>query len=170
MYEEEKTAANFSLEAIRLVHLSDQFKSGQVIVTDTTKTMHQYISSMWGKLTRGPDIAVENSSRIALPHKYVVPGGVQEIYYWDSYFTLEGLLVDDQEELAKSMVDNFSFLIDSLGFIPNGTRNYYLSRSQPPFYALMVDAISPEDPECSQYFPMNPAERIRVLDGGQERG
>lgn len=156
MYEEEKMAADFSLKDFVSAHFSDQFKSGQVIVTDTTKTMYEHISSMWGKLTRGPDTAVENSSRIALPYKYVVPGGrFREIYYWDSYFTIEGLLVDDQEELAKSMVDNFSFLIDSLGFIPNGTRNYYLSRSQPPFYALMVDAISREDPGMfTEYFPM----------------
>lgn len=155
MYDAEKTAASFSLEDFVSTHFSDKFNSGQVIVTDTTKNMYEHISSMWGKLTRGPDTPVENSSRIALPFKYVVPGGrFREIYYWDSYFTIEGLLVDDQDELAKSMVDNFSFLIDSLGFIPNGTRNYYLTRSQPPFYALMVDAICRDDPEIfSEYFP-----------------
>lgn len=156
MYLEEKENTGFSLKDFVNAHFTDQFNSGQAIVTDTTKTMYEHISSMWGKLTRGPDTAVEHSSRIALPYKYVVPGGrFREIYYWDSYFTLEGLLVDDQEELAKSMVDNFSFMIDSLGFIPNGTRNYYLSRSQPPFYALMVDAISREDPVFFvDYFPM----------------
>jgi alpha,alpha-trehalase len=36
------------------------------------------------------------------------------------------------------MIDNFSYLIDTLGFIPNGNRTYYLGRSQPPFYAAMV--------------------------------
>ncbi len=123
--------------------------------TDTTKTMYEHISSIWEKLTRGPDQVLPYSSRISLPKKYVVPGGrFQEIYYWDSYFTLEGLLVDDQEELARNMVDNFSFLIDSIGFIPNGTRNYYLSRSQPPYFALMVDAMARKDSSILlDYFP-----------------
>ncbi|MEY8019211.1 trehalase family glycosidase [Muriicola sp. SD30] len=143
LYNEEKEKPDFDLKAFVDAHFSDPFVSGQNIVTDTTKNMYEHISSMWGKLTRGPDTPMEFSSRIALPYKYVVPGGrFREIYYWDSYFTIEGLMVDDQEALAKSMVDNFSFLIDSLGFIPNGTRNYYLTRSQPPFYALMVDAVT----------------------------
>ena len=51
------------------------------------------------------------------------------------------------------MVENFAYLIDSLGFIPNGTRDYYLSRSQPPFFSLMVDAISRE----------NATQRVRFL-------
>ncbi|MCB0373787.1 MAG: trehalase, partial [Muricauda sp.] len=113
---------------------------------DTTKNMYTHISHMWDKLKRNPDSVIANSSRIALPHNYIVPGGrFQEIYYWDSYFTMEGLLVDNQDEVAKSMVDNFAFLIDSLGFIPNGTRDYYNTRSQPPYFALMVDAISRKD-------------------------
>jgi alpha,alpha-trehalase len=155
LYEKEKAEADFSLEAFVAAHFSDRFKAGQQIVTDTTKNMYEHISSIWPKLTRGPDVPMENSSRIALPNKYVVPGGrFREIYYWDSYFTIEGLLVDEQDDLAKNMVDNFTFLIDSLGFIPNGTRNYYLTRSQPPFYTLMVDAITREDPGIfPDYFP-----------------
>jgi alpha,alpha-trehalase len=43
------------------------------------------------------------------------------------------------------MVANFAHLIDSLGFIPNGTRDYYLTRSQPPFFTLMVSLMSEKD-------------------------
>jgi alpha,alpha-trehalase len=155
LYGKEKGSPGFELRDFVAAHFSDPFMSGQVMVTDTTKNMYEHISSMWPKLTRGPDKAPEFSSRIPLPHKYVVPGGrFREIYYWDSYFTIEGLLVDNQEDLARSMVDNFSFLIDSLGFIPNGTRAYYLTRSQPPFYALMVDAISRDEQDLFlEYFP-----------------
>jgi alpha,alpha-trehalase len=32
------------------------------------------------------------------------------------------------------MVDNFAYLLDTYGFIPNGNRSYYLTRSQPPFF------------------------------------
>ncbi len=155
LYREEKGKPGFVLGDFVKAHFSDPFVSSQAVVTDTTKNMYEHISSMWGKLTRGPDVPVDYSSRIPLPHKYVVPGGrFREIYYWDSYFTIEGLMVDEQEDLARSMVDNFSFLIDSLGFIPNGTRAYYLTRSQPPFYALMVDAVSRQEEDLfADYFP-----------------
>jgi alpha,alpha-trehalase len=155
MYEKEKNTAGFNLKKFVEDNFTDQSMTALNFETDTTKTMYEHISSMWEKLTRGPDMAIENSSRIALPYKYVVPGGrFQEIYYWDSYFTMEGLLVDNQRELAKNMVDNFTYLIDTIGFIPNGTRDYYLTRSQPPFYTLMVDALTGDDSEAfKEYFP-----------------
>ncbi|MGB5820498.1 MAG: alpha,alpha-trehalase TreF [Saonia sp.] len=145
-YEQEKNAPDFDLKAFVEKNFSDKSMATLSFATDTTKTMYEHISSIWSKLTRGPDSVIPYSSRLALPNAYVVPGGrFQEIYYWDSYFTLEGLVVDGQDELATNMVDNFSFLIDSIGFIPNGTRDYFLSRSQPPFYALMVDALTRKD-------------------------
>lgn len=139
----EKDLDGFSLKEFVEKNFEDKSMVALEFETDTTRTMYEHITFMWDNLTRGPDDVIPYSSRIALPHKYVVPGGrFQEIYYWDSYFTLEGLLVDNRDDLAKDMVDNFAFLIDSIGFIPNGTRNYYKTRSQPPFFALMVDAIS----------------------------
>ncbi|MEO0528708.1 MAG: trehalase family glycosidase, partial [Bacteroidota bacterium] len=145
-YELEKNNPDFALKAFVEENFSDKSMATLTFATDTTKNMYEHISSIWPKLTRGPDSVIPYSSRLALPKQYVVPGGrFQEIYYWDSYFTLEGLLVDGQEELAANMVANFSYLIDTIGFIPNGTRDYFLSRSQPPFYALMVDALARED-------------------------
>jgi alpha,alpha-trehalase len=76
---------------------------------------------------------------IPLPKPYVVPGGrFREVYYWDSYFTLLGLQAAGQTELVRNMCDNFKHLIETVGHIPNGNRSYYLSRSQPPFFSLMV--------------------------------
>lgn len=145
-YLSEKNSPDFDLQAFVAENFEDLSMKALEFETDTTKTMYEHINTMWDKLTRGPDSAVAYSSRIALPYKYVVPGGrFQEIYYWDSYFTMEGLLVAGRDDLAVAMVDNFSMLIDSIGMIPNGTRNYYESRSQPPFYALMVDAVSRKD-------------------------
>ncbi len=139
----EKEAADFDLSTFVKSNFTLPVAADQVFVSDTTRTMYEHISSMWPALTRGPDEVIPYSSRINLPKSYVVPGGrFQEIYYWDSYFTMEGLLVDDQDALARDMVENFSYLIDTIGHIPNGTRNYYLSRSQPPFFTLMVNAVS----------------------------
>ena len=53
-----------------------------------------------------------------------------------------GLKEDGQTETIQNMVDNFSYLIDTYGFIPNGNRTYYLGRSQPPFYAMMIEVLS----------------------------
>jgi len=110
--------------------------------SDDKKDMYQHIESLWPVLTR-PEDTVQNSSLIPLPNAYVVPGGrFREIYYWDSYFTMLGLKAAGKNELAIGMLDNFAFLIDSLGFIPNGNRVYYSGRSQPPFFALMVDELT----------------------------
>ena len=70
----------------------------------------------------------------------MVPGGrFREVYYWDSYFTTIGLAASGRLALMTSMLDNFAFLVDRLGFIPNGNRTYYEGRSQPPFFAAMVN-------------------------------
>ncbi|MEN8799429.1 MAG: alpha,alpha-trehalase TreF [Flavobacteriaceae bacterium] len=145
-YEEQKNDPDFDLKQFVEEYFSDQATAVLQFETDTTKNMYEHLSSIWPKLTRGPDSIIPYSSRLVLPYQYVVPGGrFKEIYYWDSYFTLEGLLVDGQEKLARNMVANFTHLIDSLGFIPNGTRDYYLGRSQPPFYAMMVNAVVGKD-------------------------
>ena len=145
----------FDLEAFVTENFMDRSMKFLEFTTDTTKTMYEHINTMWDKLTRGPDEEIPFSSRIALPQKYVVPGGrFQEIYYWDSYFTLEGLLAGGRSDLAKNMVDNFTHLINSIGFIPNGTRTYYHTRSQPPFYALMVSALTKADHQLlASYLP-----------------
>jgi alpha,alpha-trehalase len=74
-----------------------------------------------------------------LPHPYVVPGGrFNEMYGWDSYFILVGLLRDDEVARAKEMTDNFLYEVDYYGTVLNANRTYYLSRSQPPFLTRMV--------------------------------
>lgn len=77
-----------------------------------------------------------------LEHPYVVPGGqFNEMYGWDSYFIIRGLLRDHHLDLAKGMVENFFFEIDNYGGVLNANRTYYLTRSQPPFLSSMVLAV-----------------------------
>jgi alpha,alpha-trehalase len=74
-----------------------------------------------------------------LENKYVVPGGrFNEMYGWDSYFIVRGLLRAGRAELARGMVDNFFFEIENYGAMLNANRTYYLTRSQPPFLSSMV--------------------------------
>ena len=55
-----------------------------------------------------------------------------------------GLQVSGRVDLIQNMVDNFAFLVDKVGYIPNGNRTYYIGRSQPPFFASMVNLLSEE--------------------------
>jgi alpha,alpha-trehalase len=110
----------------------------------------EHIYALWPHLTRQPDAPPPGSSALALPAPYVVPGGrFREIYYWDSYFTMLGLMRDGRMDLVQSMVADFEHLLETYGRIPNGTRSYYLSRSQPPFFSLMVDLL-PQGDEAIQ--------------------
>ncbi|QRN96751.1 hypothetical protein JRI60_48545 [Archangium violaceum] len=77
-----------------------------------------------------------------LEHPYVVPGGrFNEMYGWDSYFILRGLLRAGRWELARGMVRNFLFEVQHYGAVLNANRTYYLTRSQPPFLSSMVMAV-----------------------------
>jgi alpha,alpha-trehalase len=74
-----------------------------------------------------------------LEHKYVVPGGrFNEMYGWDSYFIILGLVRAGRIDLARGMVENFFFEIEHYGTILNANRAYYLTRSQPPFLTSMI--------------------------------
>ena len=77
-----------------------------------------------------------------LPNRYVVPGGrFNEMYGWDSYFIVLGLIESGETALARGMVDNFTFEIENYGAILNANRSYYLTRSQPPFFSSMILAV-----------------------------
>ena len=107
--------------------------------TVTSQSMVAHVNALWPVLTRHPDSVDARSSLIPLPNPYVVPGGrFREIYYWDSYFTMQGLVKSGHTDLVKNMLDNFAHLIMTVGHIPNGNRTYYLTRSQPPYFAAMV--------------------------------
>ena len=107
------------------------------------KDVVAHINNLWTVLARPADKKIEGSSLLPLPNSYVVPGGrFKEMYYWDSYFSMLGLKESKQYVLLENMVKNFAYLIDTYGHIPNGTRTYYLGRSQPPFFSLMVDLLA----------------------------
>lgn len=99
----------------------------------------QHIDALWPQLTRTLPSVPAGSSALPLPRPFVVPGGrFREMYYWDSYFSMLGLPLAGRQDLVEDMIANFGSLLDRYGRIPNGTRTYYLSRSQPPFFYLMA--------------------------------
>lgn len=85
---------------------------------------------------------IEPAGLLYLPSKYVVPGGrFNEMYGWDSYFIIRGLVRDNRIDLARGMVENFFFEIEHYGAVLNANRTYYLTRSQPPFLTSMILAV-----------------------------
>ena len=110
---------------------------------DIKDNVVEHIEELWDVLQRNADKPVEGSSLVALPFPYIVPGGrFQEIYYWDSYFTILGLAKSDKWNVIENMIENFAYLINKFGHIPNGNRTYFLSRSQPPYFSCMVELLA----------------------------
>jgi alpha,alpha-trehalase len=97
------------------------------------------------RITKGGDVdmsTIPEEGLLYLENPYVVPGGqFNEMYGWDSYFIILGLLRDHREKLAKGMVENFFFEIEHYGDVLNANRSYYLTRSQPPFLTSMILAV-----------------------------
>ncbi len=113
-----------------------------------TADVGDYIAALWDSLVVTPQAHGPHSSALPLPYPYVIPGGrFREIYYWDSYFTMLGLAIDGRDLLVDQMIDNFVSLIERYGHIPNGTRSYFLSRSQPPFLAPMTELSANDAPD-----------------------
>lgn len=141
-YEKQKDNSDFDLSLFVHENFELPIANASHFKTDTTKSASTHIENLWAVLTRQPQVDV-SGSLITLPNPYIVPGGrFGEIYYWDSYFTMLGLKVNGREDLIQNMVDNFTWLIETVGYVPNGNRTYYLGRSQPPFYSLMVGLLS----------------------------
>jgi alpha,alpha-trehalase len=138
-------------------------------------SIDRHIDLLWDQLTRSTSTAPPYSSLLPMPEPYVVPGGrFRELYYWDSYFTMLGLAESGRHDLVEHMVRDFAYLIDTYGHVPNGTRSYYLSRSQPPFFYAMVGLLSAEDPAASyaRYLPQLRREYAFWMEGeaGLKRG
>ncbi len=134
----------------------------------------QYARKAWPSLMRTNANVPTGSTLIPIPHPYVVPGGrFDELFYWDSYFTGLGMIAHGHVDLFAGMVDNFVHLQSTVGLIPNGSRTYLASRSQPPLLALMVQALGAQGRSTVGYLPALLAEhafwmhsdRVTTVDG-----
>ncbi len=105
-------------------------------------SLEAHIDALWSLLERPSVTPQPDSSLLALPEASVVPGGrFQEMYYWDTYFSMLGIQIAGRKDLLLALVKNFSSIIERYGFIPNGCRTYYLSRSHPPLLVLMLELL-----------------------------
>ena len=120
-------------------------------LSEPPKDLLDHIRSTWDRLVRPPQTLSTFSSALPLQAPYLVPGGrFREFYYWDSFFTMLGLRADAREDLIEATIENCTSLIERFGFIPNGSRTYYLGRSQPPVYYLMLDVSHAAGADCAR--------------------
>lgn len=127
-------------------YVSDELDKEDILSKQLqNKELKQMISMLhdrWKMLYKVNVKKGQHSTLIPLSHPFIVPGGrFRELYYWDTWFVLEGLIASGLKETSVNMIKNFMELINTYGFIPNGTRTYYLNRSQPPFYCSMLESM-----------------------------
>lgn len=104
------------------------------------------VHSLWKNLSREVSQAVKDEPELhtllPLPQPCIIPGSrFREVYYWDSYWVIRGLLASKMYETAKAIVTNLIYLVEKHGFVINGARAYYTNRSQPPMLSSMIHEI-----------------------------
>ncbi|MEM5285710.1 alpha,alpha-trehalase TreF [Paraburkholderia sabiae] len=168
-YAGQKDDPQFALKAFVEQHFTLPARQTKDYVSDPNQSVTAHIDTLWSVLRRDPDASASPwSSLLPLPYSYIVPGDrFDEIYYWDSYFIMLGLRQSGREDLLKNELDNFATLIERYGHIPNGNRTYYLSRSQPPFFAQMVRLAADRegDQVYLHYLPALRKEYAYWMDG-----
>lgn len=140
-YEQDREKKDFNLKTFVLENFEFLEEKIEIQANPKKLSIEVHIENLWEKLTKK---CTENEgSLIALPNPYIVPGGrFSEFFYWDSYFVLLGLQEAKKYDLIEGIIENCAHLIREFGFVPNGNRSYFLSRSQPPYFALMVELLA----------------------------
>lgn len=107
------------------------------------------LNHLWKLLGRRPEIQHPNRhSFLPTKNTLIVPGGrFRESYYWDTYWIVHGLLACGMYDTARGVVENLLGFVETYGFVPNGGRIYYLTRSQPPLLFEMVHLLHQARPD-----------------------
>jgi alpha,alpha-trehalase len=169
-YHAARPASPRALQRFVAVHFALPAELAPAAAPVARAALAAHIDQLWDQLLRRTSSAPPWSSLLPLPRAYVVPGGrFREIYYWDSYFTMLGLKESGRPELVSDMVRDFAYLIDEYGHVPNGTRTYYLSRSQPPFFFEMLALLAHEGAPAAfaRYLPQLRREYAFWMAGAQ---
>ncbi|CAF4119564.1 unnamed protein product [Rotaria sp. Silwood2] len=140
LYEHDKILSDFNFVAVVNKHFHLPSFPALAYTSYSIIALKDHVNNLWDFLSRPTDTPTEDSSKIPLPFPYIVPGGrFQEIFYWDSYFTMLGLILTSERlYIMRGIIDNFICMIDGFCFIPNGSSTYFLSRSQLPFFTEMI--------------------------------
>ncbi|WP_419869969.1 trehalase family glycosidase [Chryseobacterium sp. CT-SW4] len=172
-YDQEKHKEGFDLKSFVLSHF-DFIKKEVSIQRKDMLPIEEHIEKLWDELTH--TASEEKGTLLKLPKPYIVPGGrFNEFFYWDSYFVMLGLQVSGRVQMMENIVENCSYLIQTFGFVPNASRTHFLSRSQPPYFSLMLELLAEttnDEKIFSRYYDTLEKEYHFWMDGeeGLENG
>lgn len=142
IYETERKKPDFNLQYFVNQYFTLPKQHLSNYKPNTYESAEKHIEELLLALTHTPDTVV-SGTLLPLPNPYVTKDGkATEVNYWDSYFTMLGLQAAGRTDMMENMVNNFAFLINTEGYVPYGNRTYFLSRSQPPFFACMVQLLA----------------------------
>ncbi|MBN2486940.1 MAG: hypothetical protein JXB34_13270 [Bacteroidales bacterium] len=165
-YNAEKDVAGFNLYDFINTYFVVPNTADNVQLSDSSETIGQYIESLMEALKTTDDKT--EGTLLQLPNPYLGTAiGSNELNYLYSYFAMLGLNAAGKYSLLEKMAENFAYLIDTYGFVPATNRTYMLSRSQPPFFALMVDLLVRHSGEAAyrKYLPQMLKEYEFWMDG-----
>ena len=143
-YASQHEKTGFDLENFCSTNFVNKEEPGTAHNADKTD-VESYISRLW-KVLIIEKIKPQKNTILPLPNPYTVAGGrFDAMYYWDSYFIMLGLAAGGHYEQIRNMVDNFAYMLLKFGRIPNANHQLFLSRSQPPLFAMMVRLLAKRD-------------------------
>jgi alpha,alpha-trehalase len=119
------------------------FRQGKDLSVEDVAVARKFINDYWEKLKRYHP--KDDGSVLGLPKPYLIPSSEEgtnfdynEMYYWDSYFIVQGLLDKEHQELVEGMLENLLHLLKRFKGIPNASRTYLTGRSQPPLLTSFI--------------------------------
>jgi alpha,alpha-trehalase len=138
------TVLDTKLSTASVLYLPDDFAVPASVeqLQKQCKVQVQHLPAVIHHIGEMDPSRIDPAGLLYMENRYVVPGGrFNEMYGWDSYFIIRGLVREGRIDLAKGMVENFFFEIEHYGGVLNANRTYYLTRSQPPFLTSMILAV-----------------------------
>lgn len=168
-YHQARLNPHFDLQEFVNKHFREYLNASVTYEAHGDHTALEHIENLWTVLSRS---TYRNAgSLIALPYPYVVPGGrFSEQFYWDSYFIMLGLEASGHFGMIEDMLKNYTYMIRKIGYIPTANRTYFLTRSHPPFFSLMIDLLARRKGKRTyvQYLPYLLAEYRFWMRGGKD--
>jgi len=122
------------------------FSSTRDLRPQDVEKARAYIADYWKKLERYHP--KDDETLLGLPNPYLVPASEEghsfdfnEMYYWDSYFMVQGMMDKEHQKLVEGVLENLISMQKRFGIIPNASRTYLMGRSQPPFLTSFIFEI-----------------------------
>jgi alpha,alpha-trehalase len=119
-------------------------RKGKDLTAADVQIARDYLRDYWTKLERYHP--KDDGSLIGVPKPYLVPSYAEghefdydELFYWDSYFMVQGFLNDPaRKDLTMGILEDLFSIFKRYKIIPNSSQTYMTSRSQPPFLTSFI--------------------------------